>query len=231
MAAPVSVPSAAPPAPPPAAPTGVRRVPAQERSRARVERILGVARDLIAAQGSDALRMSEVAARAGVSIGSLYQYFPDKAAVVRTLAERYNAEGQACTAAELAAARGPGDLPAALGRVAAGYLAMFRAEPAMRHIWSATQVDPALRAVDAEDIAAHTALLLGALRRLWPDAAGGGAASDARLAAAARLVTQLLAHAVRVAVATDEDGGDGGAVLDAFTRLVLDGLPERLAGA
>jgi AcrR family transcriptional regulator len=36
--------------------------------------------------------MSEVAELAGISIGSLYQYFPDKSAIIRTLAERYNAE-------------------------------------------------------------------------------------------------------------------------------------------
>ncbi len=42
------------------------------------------------------MRMSEVAEKAGISIGSLYQYFPDKSAIVRTLAERYNAYSREC---------------------------------------------------------------------------------------------------------------------------------------
>ncbi|MFX6225919.1 helix-turn-helix domain-containing protein, partial [Acinetobacter baumannii] len=68
--------------------TPLRRQPSQNRSRERVERRLAVATELLAAHGSDAMRMGESAERAGVSIGSLYQYFPDKAAIIRTLAER-----------------------------------------------------------------------------------------------------------------------------------------------
>ncbi|RUU02593.1 TetR family transcriptional regulator, partial [Mesorhizobium sp. USDA-HM6] len=46
-----------------------RRAPTQQRSRERVERMLAAASALIAEQGSDAMRMGEVAERAGVSIG------------------------------------------------------------------------------------------------------------------------------------------------------------------
>ena len=66
-----------------------RRTPTQQRSRERQERILAVATQLIASKGSDSLKMSEIAERSEISIGSLYQYFPDKSSVIRTLAERY----------------------------------------------------------------------------------------------------------------------------------------------
>src|SRR4051794_33159501 len=82
-----------------------RRAPSQQRSRDRVERILAVAAELIAKGGSDAMKMSELAEQADISIGSLYQYFPDKSAIILTLAARYNAEGRACIAAGLADAR------------------------------------------------------------------------------------------------------------------------------
>ncbi|HEX6037066.1 TetR/AcrR family transcriptional regulator, partial [Longimicrobium sp.] len=134
-----------------------RRVPSQRRSRERVERMLAVATELIAERGSDAVRMSEVAERAGVSIGSLYQYFPDKSAIIRTLAERYNAQGLACVQAELAPVRDEGALHEALLRVVDGYYEMFLAEPVMRDIWWATQSDRALQDVDAADVEAHTA--------------------------------------------------------------------------
>ncbi|WP_163335182.1 TetR/AcrR family transcriptional regulator, partial [Enterobacter hormaechei] len=75
---------------------------------------LGVATELIAAHGSDAMRMGEVAEKAGVSIGSLYQYFPDKAAIIRTLAERFNMQEQACIKAELDKVKDAAGLSAAL---------------------------------------------------------------------------------------------------------------------
>ena len=43
----------------------------------------------MAEKGSEAFRMSDVVERSGVPFGSLYQYFPDKTAIIGTLAERY----------------------------------------------------------------------------------------------------------------------------------------------
>src|SRR5262245_27726126 len=76
--------------------SAARRSPSQQRSRERLERILAAASDLIAHKGSDQVKMSEVAETAGISIGSLYQYFPDKRSIVRTLAERYAQESRRC---------------------------------------------------------------------------------------------------------------------------------------
>ncbi len=68
----------------------LRKQPRQDRSRAKVDGILAAAADLCSGPGLDALTTN--AARAGVSIGSLYQYFPGKAALLAALirAERAN---------------------------------------------------------------------------------------------------------------------------------------------
>ena len=127
-------------------------MPTQQRSRERVERMLAAASALIAEDGSDAMRMSEVAERAGVPIGSLYQFFPDKGAIIRTLAERYNALGRACIEEELSPmSRDLDGLRDAFGRLVDIYYAMFLAEPVMRDIWSGTQADKALRDIDLDD--------------------------------------------------------------------------------
>ena len=63
----------------------IRKQPRQNRSRAKVDGILAAAADLCSGQGLDALTTNAVAARAGVSIGSLYQYFPGKAALLAAL--------------------------------------------------------------------------------------------------------------------------------------------------
>ncbi|MFW6773083.1 TetR/AcrR family transcriptional regulator [Nocardioides sp. CPCC 205120] len=70
-------------------PAGLRRQPRQQRSRAMVERIVDAAREVLTTEGYDAFTTNRVAARADVSPGSLYQYFPDKAALVDVVAERW----------------------------------------------------------------------------------------------------------------------------------------------
>ena len=66
-----------------------RRKPQQARSLERVNRILDVAEELFIADGYNATTTNAIAVLAKVSIGSLYQFFPDKAAIVQALAKRY----------------------------------------------------------------------------------------------------------------------------------------------
>ena len=68
---------------------GMRRQPRQARSQERVNRILDVAEDLFARQGYAATTTNAIAAQAQVPIGSLYQFFPDKTAILQALAVRY----------------------------------------------------------------------------------------------------------------------------------------------
>lgn len=66
----------------------LRRKPVQERSAKRVERMLDAAAELLAEVGYDALTTTLVAKRSGVAVGSLYQFFPDKRAIVQALTHR-----------------------------------------------------------------------------------------------------------------------------------------------
>lgn len=70
----------------------MRKSPRQERSRQTVERIVAAGRTVLAEHGYDAFSTNRVAAVAGVSPGSLYQYFPDKAAVLDVVLDRYWSE-------------------------------------------------------------------------------------------------------------------------------------------
>jgi AcrR family transcriptional regulator len=69
-------------------PIGPRKDPKQDRSEAMVSAIVQAAAQLIAADGYAATSMTGVAQRAGVSIGSLYQYFQSKDALLTELARR-----------------------------------------------------------------------------------------------------------------------------------------------
>src|SRR5256885_17137254 len=69
-----------------------RRRPRQERSRETVEAIVEAAAQVFERHGYAAGTTNRIAERAGVSIGSLYQYFPNKDAIVAELARRHIAE-------------------------------------------------------------------------------------------------------------------------------------------
>lgn len=66
-----------------------RRVPTQERARQRYERILDAAALVFAEEGFETATMESIAARAETSIGSIYQFFPNKLAVFEEIARRY----------------------------------------------------------------------------------------------------------------------------------------------
>ncbi|KJH69574.1 TetR/AcrR family transcriptional regulator [Aliterella atlantica] len=66
-----------------------RKQPKQERSQATVEAILLATTHILTENGYDQLTTNRVAERAGVSIGSLYQYFPNKQALIFALAEHH----------------------------------------------------------------------------------------------------------------------------------------------
>ena len=66
----------------------LRRKPVQQRSAQRVERMLEACAALIEELGYDGVTTTLIAERAGVAVGSLYQFFPDKRAVVQALTLR-----------------------------------------------------------------------------------------------------------------------------------------------
>lgn len=67
----------------------LRRAPKQARAQQRVSRILDAAEDLFVEVGFDAATTNQIAARANASIGSLYEFFPNKQALAQALADRY----------------------------------------------------------------------------------------------------------------------------------------------
>ncbi|WOH62932.1 TetR/AcrR family transcriptional regulator [Bradyrhizobium sp. BWA-3-5] len=201
----------------PAAPALARLVPAQQRSRERFEKILECAAALMAEKGSEAFRMSDVVERSGVPFGSLYQYFPDKTAIIGTLAERYNAVGRDCVRRDLATVKSIRDLHPALCRITDSYYRMFAEVPVMRDIWQATQADRALQRLDEEDGAYLAGLLADALRRIAPNA------QATALASFSQLIMTLIAATVRHAIT--QDAKEAARILNLFKRM----LPRNLA--
>lgn len=62
-----------------------RKAPAQERSKQKVNQILEATKQLLATDGLEKLTNNHIAKAAGMSVGSLYQYFPNKQAIIYRL--------------------------------------------------------------------------------------------------------------------------------------------------
>jgi AcrR family transcriptional regulator len=73
-----------------ASPSGtMRKEPRQARSRATIDAILDAAAHILGDRGWTGLTTNTVAEIAGVSIGSLYQYFPNKLALIEAVRRRH----------------------------------------------------------------------------------------------------------------------------------------------
>jgi len=81
--------------------TTPRKRPRQARSKATVDTILVASARILVKRGFDGFTTNEVAEAAGVSIGSLYQYFPNKEALVAALIERHIEDMNASILSEL----------------------------------------------------------------------------------------------------------------------------------
>ena len=108
--------------------TNLRRVPVQQRSADRLARILDAGAALLDETGYELLSTRAVADRAGVPIGSLYRFFPNKRALVDALAER-NLEAYAGRVVARLEAIPEQEWRAAIDAVLDEYLAMKRSVP------------------------------------------------------------------------------------------------------
>jgi AcrR family transcriptional regulator len=79
-----------------------RKIASQWRSRATVKALLDATARILVKEGFDRASTNRIAAVAGVSVGSLYQYFPSKEALVAAVIERHQREIMQTVRGELA---------------------------------------------------------------------------------------------------------------------------------
>jgi AcrR family transcriptional regulator len=82
--------------------TKPRKQASQDRSRATVDALIQATARILVREGFDQASTNRIAGKAGVSVGSLYQYFPGKAALVAAVMDRHNEELMRVVHAELA---------------------------------------------------------------------------------------------------------------------------------
>ncbi|MGM0564013.1 MAG: TetR family transcriptional regulator [Pseudomonadota bacterium] len=154
--------------------TDIRKKPTQERSKQRVRKILTCAADRISEVGADQLKMSDIARMAEVPIGSIYQYFPNKASIIRSLAESHLEKlrgvlldnmsqiGRAGEEDELDTIRAVSD------HIIDTYYDFYRNEPAFTALWGGLQADNMLMQLEVSDTLETAELFYDMFKPMFP---------------------------------------------------------------
>jgi AcrR family transcriptional regulator len=204
----------------------LRRVPRQARSRERLQRMLDAADALLASDGAEALTTTRVAEAAGVSVGSLYQYLPDKGALVEALAGRYLAEFEGLMDRMVEEARAnPAAWSDPVGRLVDTFAQRYRQRPGYRALWFGRHLTEELRSADRDNKLA----LAAAVTRLLV-ALGLADEDDPRLEVTARTAVLVADALLQEAFRADPDG-DGELIGEAkrILRLYMDEVVDERA--
>lgn len=203
----------------------LRNVPTQARSRERLRRVLDAADEVLSQEGADAFTTTRIAEAAGIPVGSVYRYFPDKEAIVEALALSYWSDFEDLVAAAAEADEmTPLDDPGAvvIDALAAG----FRAHPGFLTLWYGGLRTERVRGITRPTRTAIAASVARILAVHWP-----GASDGVRLTAARMVVLTgdgLLREAFR-------GSAEGDATLLAESKTMIDAyltarLGERTPG-
>lgn len=130
----------------------------QERSNDTVQHIFQAASELLGKTPLEQITTSRIAHQAGISVGALYRFFPDKQAIIDAIATRHMEEFSAGLEARLGEAT-PANGREFLNMVIDAYVTFLDARPDFRSIALGRHVSAATRQRQAEPDAGPTALV------------------------------------------------------------------------
>jgi AcrR family transcriptional regulator len=147
----------------------LRRLPRQRRALERIDQLLDAAAAVIAEVGVGETTTNAIAARAGASVGSLYQFFPNKDAVLRSLAMRYASTFDVLKGRVMAVEAADLPLETMMRGIVEPMAAFFDANPAYPRLFAAMmETDDAVASVDARMHDAVIARVEAMLARRYP---------------------------------------------------------------
>lgn len=177
---------------------GLRRKPKQERSIQRLDVILAAAAKIIAEKGVSAMRMTELAVAAKVPIGSVYQYFPEKAAIVKALFDQHASAIQAKTAAMFADVQTLDQALDLVCDIIDWYYESYHDDPVYLGVWMGTETDQDLLQLNIEHSGRVAGIFYDAVRRLAPELC------DEEMYARTYLFSHLIGAVIRLVAVSDK---------------------------
>lgn len=197
-----------------------RRMPAQQRARETVETILQATAQILAEEGSERLTTNHLARKAGFSIGTVYQYFPNREAIVLTLIERQRA-GMASRIEAVLANMGDTTAEEKIRRIVHVLHASFSVHRATER----RLVQALIRLAVAQGLPTPPNVAATAIVRIWME--GPGARGEPLDASETFVLTRSLIEVLRQAALQGSPLLGTAAFEEALVRLVLGFLREK----
>jgi len=172
--------------------------PTQSRSREKVSRLLDAALELAVEQGSLDIKITEVAKRASVPVGSLYQFFPTRTSLIAKLFAREMQPIDETVGVALTGATSLADLRERIEVALGETLKLVRRRPGLSVIWSSASLDPAIEAADFANTRQNAEVLADHMARFLPNEA-----DENRIQATALLICHLWGSVIRLCVLSD----------------------------
>ena len=197
-------------------PSLLRREPKQDRSRDRIEGILRIALMLIGQTGIDGVTMKQVAALSGGPIASIYQYFPNKSAIVATLFKQHCSSAREIIGHCLLPVSIPEDIAVAAWNIfERNYLAV-RQTPDIQDLLNSIMADKSLQGLDLKEKRYQAKMFYDATHHLVPTA------ERQAYGRTVLLLFHLAAGMVRLALMLPTTEADG--IVSAFRSMTHDRL-------
>lgn len=198
--------------------SNLRRQPRQDRSRERVDTILGASQTLIGEKGLAALTMKEIAEASGMSLATVYHYFPNRSSVMAELYRRFSSDLTDQIADILVSIERFADVFRIADAIVDRYFSLLKLKPELQDLLNAIQADKELRGVDIAGTRQQADSFCAATERLV------AADQRANFRGSVHLLFQLSGSAVRHALYLG--GEEGERTIADYKRLIHNQLSE-----
>ena len=177
------------------------RKPRQKRAIERVNLILDTAVQMILETDVNALKLNELAERAGIPVGSVYQYFPSKTAIIKRLVQDRFDKVREQSRERYARITNKKEFVAYLSSGIQELCESMREDRLFQELWAGSQADGLIRHMHDEDNVYHANLMFETASKILPDV------QEEELRTQCLLCSVLIDSVVRMSVNMEASAG------------------------